>query len=368
MSTPRVLIMAGGTGGHVYPALAVAGLLRDRGWLVDWVGTGQGLEARVVPDNEFPLHTLPVRGLRGKGIAARLVGVLRLLAALVAALRLVRRLKPDVTLGLGGYASGPAGIATWLLRRPLVIHEQNAVAGTTNRLLAPLARRVLSGLPGAFDRRREAEIVGNPVRQDIVAAGVLSDGIPGAFTAERPLQLLVLGGSLGSAPLNTAVPAAVGQLLDAGSGARLTIRHQCGERNLDATRAAWAEHPDASVAVFPFIDDMAGAYAWADLVVCRAGALTVSELAVTGTPSILVPLPHAIDDHQTRNALALSSHGAGQLLPQRELTPTRLARLLDTYLEHPGRLRVMAAAARSLGRTTATEAVADIVAEVAHVG
>ncbi len=366
MKPGRVLIMAGGTGGHVYPALAVAQCMAERGWQVDWVGTERGIEARVVPGAGFVLHTLSVLGIRGKGIVARLRGLGHLLLSGVQALRLVARVKPDVVLGMGGYAAGPAGIAAVIQRRPLVIHEQNAVAGTTNRMLSPFATQVLTGLPGAFNRRRAVQVVGNPVRPEIAAVYFAEVRHIDRFDAQRPMRLLVLGGSLGSAPLNQGVPAAVAALAEAGPVDHLSIRHQCGNNHVDATRAAWATTGIEQVEVLPFIEDMAAAYDWADLVICRSGALTVSELAATATPAILVPLPHAIDDHQTRNAETLSQHDAGVLLRQSEMTATRLARLIDAFASEPARLRKAAQAARGVARISATEAVADVLEEVAR--
>ncbi|MEE4203942.1 MAG: undecaprenyldiphospho-muramoylpentapeptide beta-N-acetylglucosaminyltransferase [Halieaceae bacterium] len=366
MKPGRVLIMAGGTGGHVYPALAVADCLAQRGWQVDWVGTDRGIESRVVPAAGFLLHKLAVLGIRGKGLVSRFKGLLYLLWSGVQALRLVRRVRPDVVLGMGGYAAGPAGLAAALLRIPLVIHEQNAVAGTTNRLLAPLARRVLSGLPGAFNGKRVVQVVGNPVRAEIAAVHFERGDLHDCFDATRPLRLLVLGGSLGAAPINDLLPQAVVVLVEAGEGARLEVRHQCGERHAEAAQSAWSHVVDARVEVLPFIEDMAAAYAWADLVVCRAGALTVSELAVTGTPAILVPLPHAIDDHQTRNAEILSRAGAGILLPQATMTPASLAQHIQDLLDKPADLQRMSRAARIVARVTATETVADVIEEVAN--
>lgn len=360
---PRALIMAGGTGGHVYPALAVAQGLRERGWQVDWVGTQRGLEARVVPSNGLTLHTLPVRGLRGKGLLFSVQSVLRLLWSVPMSIVLLAKLKPSVVLGMGGYAAGPAGFAAWLLRRPLVIHEQNAVAGTTNRWLAPLARRILCGLPGAFPTRADTQVPGNPLRADFVTRAEQPRAVPDSFTPDRPLRLLVLGGSLGSMPLNRAVPEALATLSES-ARQRLTIRHQCGEAHLSVTRELYGE---LSASVEPFIDDMASAYLEADLVICRAGALTISELAVTATPAILVPLPHAIDDHQTRNAQVLSSHDAAQLLPQKEMTPTRLGELIGSCLQSPSRLVQLSDNARALAHPKATEAVIAVLEEVARV-
>ena len=362
---PRLLVMAGGTGGHVYPALAVAEAMRAKGWLVDWVGTERGLESRVVPSNDFALHVLPVRGLRGKGLLFKAMSAGLLVASLFESLLLIRRLHPDVVLGMGGYVAGPAGIAAWLLRKPLVIHEQNAVAGTTNRWLAPLARRVLCGLSGAFDDVAKAQLVGNPVRKEIVACFDAPALIPSEFSAERPLRLLVLGGSLGSIPLNEGVPAALETLNDEQLGL-LSVHHQCGSAHHDITVQRYSAVAKFNVDVMPFVDDMSAAYQWADLVICRAGALTVAELAVTGTPSILVPLPHAIDDHQTRNAQALSSQGAAQLVRQIDMTPARLGKLITSYLEIPSRLQMMAAKARDVAKPQATDAVVGALEEVAH--
>ena len=363
MTSPRALIMAGGTGGHVYPALAVAEELRNRGWLVDWMGTNRGLEARVVPSHRFTLHVLPVSGLRGKRIIGRIQGLLRLLSALFTALGMMNSLRPQVVLGMGGYAAGPGGIAAYLLRRPLVIHEQNAVAGTTNRLLAPLAKRLLSGLPGPFVDERHAELIGNPLRRDLERAEALD--VPAEFTVERPLRLLVLGGSLGSLPLNRGVPAALGTL-DDGQRSRITVIHQCGEQHLEITRKAYRDNGITNPDIRPFIEEMAAAYAGADLVICRSGALTVSELASQRRPAILIPLPHAIDDHQTANARTLAAIGAAQLLPQSRLAAGELERFLEGYLDSPGRLAAMSSAAAALGSSSATCKVADILEEVAN--
>ena len=362
----RALIAAGGTGGHVYPALAVAGLLTEQGWSVDWVGTERGIEQRLVPAAGLPLHYLSVSGLRGKNWLARVQGVLRLIAALWQSLSLMWRVKPDVVLGMGGYAAGPAGLAAWLTRRPLVIHEQNSVAGTTNRWLAPLARRVLCGLPGGFAADRNAEVVGNPVRQalTLVNRGELSQ--LSAFSTERPLRVLLLGGSLGAAPLNALLPAVTNLLMSRGLGQSLSLWQQCGERNRVEADAAWKSSPFADRRCDDFIDDMSAAYAWADVVIARAGALTVSELSATGTASILIPLPHAIDDHQTQNARVLANVGAAVLLPQSEATPERLAGLLTDWIASPSSLAQLSNATSELAAPNATHRVVEVLRGVAH--
>ena len=358
---PLVLMMAGGTGGHVYPALAVATELRERGYAVEWVGTRRGLEARVVPAAGIVLHCLSVRGVRGKNLLHTLLGLWLLCWSLVQALWLVLRLSPKCVVGLGGYAAGPAGFAAWLLRKPLLIHEQNAVAGTTNRLLAPLATTVVAGFPGAFKDNTEFRVLGNPVRRELIQAAAAN---PWDYNGQRPLRLLVVGGSLGARPLNELVPVAVAKVLAEGGQPGLEVWHQSGDAHLDAVRAAYGERLDDGVRVTAFIEDMAAAYSWADLVVCRAGALTVAELAIMGRPALLVPLPHAIDDHQTYNARALTDPGGGILLRQSELSADALAAILLSYLEHPQRLAAMAAAAAATGLPGATAAVADCCEEL----
>ena len=353
---PLVLMMAGGTGGHVYPALAVARELLRRGYRIEWLGTTRGLEQRVVPAAGLRLHHLAVRGVRGKGVVQKLFALVTLLVAALQALWLVLRLSPRCVIGMGGYASGPGGAAAWLLRKPLLVQEQNAVAGTTNRMLAPLAAAVVAGFPGAFRGRVEARVLGNPVRAELVAAG-REAGYD--FDGSRALRLLVLGGSLGARPINELVPAAVTRLQgDARSGA-VEIWHQTGAEHLESAQRAWAEVPDIPVRLAAFIEDMAAAYRWADLVLARAGALTVSELAVMGRPALLVPLPHAIDDHQTANARFLSEAGGARLLPQAGLDAAGLAGALEQLLEQPAALAAMAAASAAAARPEATAAVCD---------
>jgi len=353
MTGAVALVMAGGTGGHVFPALATARVLQRRGYRIVWLGTQRGIEARLVPAAGIPVEWLSVSGLRGKGLLTLLAAPLRLLVALYQALRVVRRHRPAVVLGAGGFASGPGGVAAWLLRRPLVVHEQNAVAGLTNRVLARLADRVLEGFPGSFGGSVHAEHVGNPVRPEIAAVAPPER----RFAARNGrARLLVFGGSQGAARLNAVVPAALAELPQA---LRPEVLHQTGRTGLDETVAAYRSR-GIEADVRPFIDDMAGAYGWADLAVCRAGALTVAELAAAGVPAVLVPFPAAVDDHQTRNAEHAVQAGAAVLLPESTLTPLTLAATLRELLE-AGRPRLlgMAQAARAAAITDADERLAD---------
>jgi len=342
------MIMAGGTGGHVFPALALAARLRERACEVVWLGTRAGIEARLVPAAGIPVEWIGIGGLRGKGVMTLLRAPFALLRALWQAVAAVRRQRPAVVVGLGGYVTGPGGLAAWLLRRPLVIQEQNAVAGFTNRVLARLADPVLEAFPGSFPASRRARTIGNPVRA--------------AFRALPPpevrygarggaLRLLVVGGSQGAAKLNAAVPAALA-LLPPGL---FEVRHQAGERGLAAAREAYAR-VGMSAHIDAFIDDIAAAYAEADLVVCRAGALTVSEIAAAGVAALFVPFAAAVDDHQTLNARHLVSRGAARVLPEPMLDAARLAAELER-LATGGRagLTAMAVAARGFDSPAATE-------------
>ena len=350
-----VLIMAGGTGGHIFPGLAVAECLRAQGVPVVWLGAVGGMETKVVPAQRIELHTVAVGGLRGKGIKTRLLAPLMLLRALFASLAVLRQVKPRSVLSMGGYVAGPGGLAAWLLRRPLLVHEQNRVAGFTNRKLARLARRVLAGFADALP---QAEWVGNPVRDAIAALPLPAQRMAGR--SGRP-RLLVLGGSLGARALNLAVPQALAQLTPA---QRPEVLHQCGTRGLDEARAAYAKAGVAAQLV-AFIDDLAGSYAWADLAVCRAGALTLAELTAAGLGAVLVPFPHAVDDHQTRNAEALVAIGAAELMQERALDVHTLAQRLESLLGDRHRLLVMAEAARTLAKPDAAQVIARACMEVA---
>lgn len=334
-----VLIMAGGTGGHVFPALAVARLLRERRCEVVWVGTRRGLEARVVPADGFAIEWLSVSGLRGKGVFTWLLAPWRLTIAALQALAILRRRKPSVVLGVGGFVTGPGGLAAWLLRRPLLIHEQNAIAGLTNRWLARLAREVLEAFPGSFPAGMPVRCIGNPVRREIAALPPPESRFE---NRSGPIRMLVFGGSLGAARLNTQVPRALALMPPA---LQPDVRHQTGERGLEEARRAYAE-AGVAARIEPFIDDMAAAYAWADFVVCRAGAITVSELAAAGLGAILVPFPAAVDDHQTHNARFLTEAGAAVLIADRDLEPQRLGAELTRLCADRGRLLDMARRAR----------------------
>jgi UDP-N-acetylglucosamine--N-acetylmuramyl-(pentapeptide) pyrophosphoryl-undecaprenol N-acetylglucosamine transferase len=348
-----VLIMAGGTGGHVYPALAVARALMARSQDVVWLGTQRGLESRVVPAAGIDIEWIHVRGLRRKGPLALLVAPFQLGWALLQSLGVMLRRRPSAVLGMGGFVSGPGGLAAWLARRPLVIHEQNAAAGLTNRLLARLARVVLQAFPGSFNSRIRAETVGNPVREDIAAVPPPAERYP---RREGRLRLLVLGGSQGALTLNTTVPAALALLPQA---LRPVVRHQCGSATQERARTAYAEH-GIEVQLVPFIDDMAAAYEWADLVVCRAGALTVAELCAVGLPALFVPYPAAVDDHQTANARPMADAGAALIIDEGQLSSRLLADLLADWLSSREALAARAGKARQLARPEALSRIARV--------
>jgi len=355
-----VLIMAGGTGGHVFPALAVAAELSARGIAVTWLGTRRGLEARVVPAAGYPLETMRVSGLRGKGVLRLLLAPFMLLIALLQALLIQLRLRPCAVLGMGGFASGPGGVIAWLLRRPLLVHEQNSVAGMTNRWLAPFARTVMEAFPGSLPAKYHPVHTGNPVRVEITQLPSPAERFAARSGA---LRVLVIGGSLGAHALNETVPAAVRQLA---AGQSLQLHHQTGRADEAGVAAAYAGLGMVA-RVEAFIEDMAAAYAWADVVICRAGALTVAELAVVGVASVLVPFPHATDDHQTANARFLADAGAAILLPQATMTADRLAGLLADFLEQRNMLVEMAARAHELALPDAARRVAALCLQAAGI-
>jgi UDP-N-acetylglucosamine--N-acetylmuramyl-(pentapeptide) pyrophosphoryl-undecaprenol N-acetylglucosamine transferase len=355
-----VLIMAGGTGGHIFPGLALADYLREKGLKVAWLGTRKGLEAELIPKAGLGLYTINVEGLRGRGWGSWLRAPLKLLIALGQALRILYRLKPRLVVGMGGFVSGPGGLAAWLLGIPLVIHEQNALAGTTNRCLAVFATKVLEGFPHSFKSSVKALYTGNPVRQAFLACMHPTQRFQ---QREGPLKLLIVGGSRGARALNHCCPKALGLLA---VNKRPLIWHQTGRLAETSTQLAY-EQAGIAARVDPFIDDMRAAYVWADLVLCRAGALTIAELAAVGAASILVPFPFAVDNHQHYNASFLEAAGAAQLIHESDLSPEHLAKVLGDLLENPALLYTMAIAAYAVSKRDAHLIVGAVCEELLNV-
>ncbi len=339
------LIMAGGTGGHIFPGLAVAQALRERGWRVHWLGTPDSMESRLVPPRGFTLETVNFSGVRGKGLRTLLALPVRLLQAMHQSRRVLRRVKPDVLVGLGGYITMPGGVTGVLMGKPLVLHEQNSVSGLSNRILSVLARRVFTAFPGVLTT---GQWVGNPLRQEFMAQAPVAERFTGR---SGPLRVLVLGGSLGARALNTVVPQALALIPVAH---RPLVTHQSGEKQIDELRSNYAA-AGVQAELTPFIDNTAQAFADADWVICRAGASTVTEIAAVGAAAIFVPYPSAVDDHQTQNARFLVDQGAGWLIPQSQLTPELLAELLQKTERHL--LVSCGLAAKNLQKLHATEAV-----------
>lgn len=363
-----IMILAGGTGGHIFPGIAVAQALTRRDATVVWLGSQQGLENRLVPAAGLRLETIAISGLRGKGSVALLAAPFRVLRAIWQARRVFKRYRPRAAISFGGFAAGPGGVAAWLTGVPLLVHEQNRIPGLTNRLLARLATRVLCGFPDAFPAchrdataddpgQPSADWVGNPVRAEITAINAPAERLAGRGAG---LHLLVIGGSQGARALNTAVPAALARLREL----PIEVRHQCGGSRLESTCADYAT-AQVKASVEPFIADMAAAYAWADLVVCRAGALTLAEVCAAGVASILVPFPAAVDDHQTANARFLLAAGAALLLAESALTAETLADSIATLAVDPERRLRMAQAARALAKPEAAVRVAEACLEAA---
>lgn len=350
----KVLIMAGGTGGHVFPALAVADELRARGVEVVWLGTRRGLEADVVPKANIDISYISIAGLRGNGLLGWFLAPVKLVYALWQGVQVMNTQKPLAVLGMGGFVTGPGGIAAWLTRRPLLVHEQNAISGLTNRLLVPFAKTVMEAFPDAIAKGKAIH-TGNPLRKDLL--DLYSD-------TERqihdPLQILVVGGSLGAKALNDVVPAALSKIA---ARARPQVWHQTGKKNIDEAIGSYKK-AGVEARVVPFIENMAEAYQWADLVICRAGAMTIAELAIAGVGSILVPYPFAVDDHQTSNAKYLTDKDAAVVVQQKDLTVDVLGRLLQEMTVP--RLKAMAKAAHDLALPNATAFVADKCMEAAH--
>ena len=354
-NSKRILIMAAGTGGHVYPALATAEVMQQHNWHVEWLGTGRGIEARLVPEVGLKLHCIDVVGLRGKGKLSLLLAPWRLVKSFYQAITIIRRFKPHCVLGMGGFVAGPGGLAAKLLGVPLILHEQNAIPGLTNRLLRPFANRTLQAFAGSF-LDGQAITVGNPLRSNIMAYS------PEKNPEQKVRKVLIVGGSLGAQALNEAVPAAMALLAH---NERPQIWHQTGPKKHQITQDGY-DKAKVSARVDAYIDDMSLAYAWADLVICRAGALTVSELAGSGIASILVPYPHAVDDHQTRNANVLVQAGAAILLPQTLLSPVTLSEHITALQSQSSTLNNMAAAALTCAAPKAAYNVAQHCMEIAR--
>ncbi|MFK7814973.1 MAG: undecaprenyldiphospho-muramoylpentapeptide beta-N-acetylglucosaminyltransferase [Gammaproteobacteria bacterium] len=358
MTTQRspVMILAGGTGGHVFPALAVAMHIEEQDVPVIWVGTKRGIEARVVPGAGYKIEWIAVNGLRGKGFATYLLAPFKLALASLQVTRLLIKYRPCAVLGMGGFVAGPGGLIAALLRRPLIIHEQNAIAGLTNRLLAPFAKRILTGFPSTL-ARKNVEVLGNPVRAEI---SQIQREYPVAEPSDRALRVLVFGGSLGAHALNKTVPEAIAQVIeDLPEELHPEVWHQAGKNKHRFTVDNYKSH-NVACRVDTFIDDMQEAYAWADLVICRAGAITVAELSIAGVGAIFIPYPYAVDDHQTANAAALVQAGAALIIPEKELTVKKLANTLQELLTNRTTLRSFAEATRALAKPQAAKDVADV--------
>ncbi len=356
---PTILVMAGGTGGHIFPGIAVAEELVKKGWKVHWLGTAERMEAEIVPKNGYPISFINIAGIRNKGWQTWLKTPFKILQSVMQSIQVLKEVKPDVVLGMGGYASAPGGVAAWLLGIPLVLHEQNAVAGMTNRFLSRIATKTLSAFPGAFSDRVTPNVVGNPLRSDITS---IENVMPEQPATSK--KVLVVGGSLGAKILNDVVPQAMKQI----KVQSIDVWHQTGGGNEQAVLTSYQDFglPEEKVKVTEFIDDMASAYQWADVVVCRAGALTVSELAMAAKPAIFVPLPHAVDDHQTKNAMYLVECGAAKLIAQKEFNGTTLGQMLNSLFISDKVVQQMSKAAHNAAHADATSHVAQTCIEVAQ--
>jgi len=350
--TKRLLVMAGGTGGHVFPGLAVASELVTQNWQIHWLGTSGRMEAQIVPQAGYQISFIDVVGVRKNGIVTLLLAPFKIIKAIIQAHKVIKQFQPHVVIGMGGFASGPGGVAAWLNRLPLVLHEQNAVPGMTNRLLSRIAKKVLTGFDKTFPEQKlnqnsKYTWVGNPVRIEFAT-------LPKKNSIDLPLNLLVVGGSLGAQVLNEMVPMSLGNIK------QINVRHQTGVGHLAKVQEAYSQQSIEQdlYKITEFIDDIPAAYAWADLVICRAGALTVAEVSAAGVPAIFVPLPHAVDDHQTKNAQTLIELNAAELLPQSELTAHNLRSLLEKYVQSPNILIEMGKRAKTVARLDAAKEVA----------
>jgi len=352
-----IVVMAGGTGGHIFPAMAVARILENENCPVTWIGTPNSMESRLVPKHGFDIRYVNITALRGKGIMAKLKFPFSLLKAVYQARKIIKDIKPAAVLGMGGFVTGPGGIAAYLTRKPLLIHEQNAVAGMTNTYLAKLAKHVYEAFPNSFKTSNRVVEVGNPIRAEIKN---LHTQAKSTFTQQRALRLLVIGGSLGALVLNQTIPQAIAKLYKANKLATnsIEIRHQAGKKTYQHAVDAYAD-VQVNAEIVEFIDDMASAYAWADLIICRAGALTVSEISAAGLPAIFVPFPLAVDDHQRKNAEVLVQANAAKMIVQKELNSEKLANKIIELINDSELLSIMSNNAKTNAKLDAANIIAE---------
>ena len=355
-----ILVMAGGTGGHIFPGIAVADHLKAQGWNIHWLGTEKRMEAKIVPQHGYAISFINIAGLRNKSWATWLKTPFKLFQSVMQSIKVIRQVKPDVVLGMGGYASAPGGFAAWLLSIPLVLHEQNAVAGMSNKFLSHIASAVLCAFPNAFGDKKQATVVGNPLRKDIIDQENVMPEQPATTK-----KVLIIGGSLGAKVLNDTVPQSMNQI----KVQNISVWHQTGAGNEQTVRDSYDQYglDPQNIKVSEFIDDMSAAYQWADVVICRAGALTVSELAMVAKPAIFVPLPHAVDDHQTKNAMYLVERGAAKLIPQQEFNGTTLAQMLNSFFISDKVIQSMSKAASDAAHADATMKVAQTCIKLARI-
>ena len=353
------MMMAAGTGGHVFPALAVAKELQQQGIKVSWLATPTGMENRLLKNHNIPIYQIDIQGVRGNGAVRKLLAPFKILKATLSAMRYMKQLEVDAVAGFGGYVAGPGGLAARALGIPVIIHEQNAIAGFTNTQLSRIAKKVCQAFPGTFPESAKIVTTGNPVRKEITEILSPSWRYQERDKAGLPLRILIVGGSLGAQALNERVPEALKQL-----GVPLNVYHQCGQNHAEATQARYIDKPASlEVEVQPFIEDMAKAYADADLIICRAGALTVTEIATAGVAAVFVPLPSAVDDHETANAGFLAKTGAAKICPQATLTPDSLKELLAPLMNRQ-LLSEMAIKARQQAQPDATQHVVRLIQEL----
>lgn len=359
MKKNNVLVMAGGTGGHVIPAISVARELMRKGYTVHWLGSVKGIENDLVPDAGYELHRISVTGLRGNGLLRTMLAPYQLMVALWQTLKVFIKVKPVMVLGMGGFASGPGGLMAVILRVPIVIHEQNAIPGMTNKILSNFAKYLLQAFDGAFSDRKQLHSVGNPVRSSIVRIPEPEERLK---NRESELNVLVVGGSLGAVAINNVL---IETMASVPASMAINVRHQTGKRNYQDVKTGYQQAGVDSVKVSAFINDMAEAYQWADIVICRAGALTVSELMSAGVASILVPYPYAVDDHQTKNGMFLVNSGAAILIPQAEFNSEYLSQEFNKLLQSKDRILNMSIAARALAKPESAKTVANYCIEAA---